>query len=43
MSAKNIGQSQLMFVTTVNADLPHMKPHARKLSFPGPITPSATE
>lgn len=43
MSAKNTGQSQLMFVTIANADLLYMKPHARKPSFPGPVTPSATE
>lgn len=30
MSAKNIGQSQLMFVTTANADLLYMKLHARE-------------
>lgn len=42
MNAKNIGQSELMFVTTENADLLYMKPHARKPSFPGPVAPSAT-
>lgn len=42
MNAKNRGQSELMFVTTANADLLYMKPHARKPSFPGPVAPSAT-
>lgn len=39
MSAKNIGQSQIIFVTTANADLLYVKPRARKPSFPGPVTP----
>lgn len=43
MSAKNIGQSQIVFVTTAKAELLYVKPHARKPSFPGPVTPSATE
>lgn len=34
MIAKNIGQSQLIFLTTTNADLLYMKPHARVPSFP---------
>lgn len=43
MSAKNIGQSQLVFVTTAKVELLYVKPHARKPLFPGPVTPSATE
>lgn len=32
-----------MFVTTAKAELLYVKPHSRKPSFPGPVTPSATE